>query len=85
MLWDPFLMKKLLKSVIYGTREQCTGALFTVEKSNVAAKKKKERNVKEQTQTQLSAQSKRALNPTQLNEIILSSSLRQSWQTMKIG
>ena len=36
-------MKKLLKSVICGTREQCTGALFTVKKSNVAAKKKRER------------------------------------------
>ena len=47
-------MKKLLKSVSCETREQCTGALFTMEKSNVAAeekKKKKERNVKEQTQT----------------------------------
>ena len=57
-------MKKLLKSVICETREQYTGALFTVEKSNVAAKKKKkkEQNVKEQTQTQLSAQSKGALS-----------------------
>ena len=84
MLEDPFLMKKLLKSVICETREQCMGALFTVKKSNAVGKKKK-KNVKEQTQTQLSTQSKRALNPTQLNEIILSSSLRQSWQTMKIG
>ena len=33
-------MKKLLKSVICGTREQYTGALFTVEKSNVAVEKK---------------------------------------------
>ena len=41
MLWDPFLIKKLLKSVICGTCEQCTDALFTMEKSNVAAKKKK--------------------------------------------
>ena len=36
-------MKKLLKSVIYGTREQCTGALFTIEKSNVAAEEKKKK------------------------------------------
>ena len=36
-------MKKLLKNVIYGTCEQCTGALFTEEKSIVAAKKKRER------------------------------------------
>ena len=41
MLWDPFLMKKWLKSVICGTYEQCTGALFTMKKSNVAAEKKK--------------------------------------------
>ena len=34
-------MKKLLKSVICGTREQCTGALFTVKKSNAVGKKKK--------------------------------------------
>ena len=34
-------MKKLLKSVICETREQCMGALFTVKKSNVVAKKKK--------------------------------------------
>ena len=34
-------MKKLLKSEVCGTREQCTGALFTTEKSKHAAKKKK--------------------------------------------
>ena len=39
-------MKELLKSVIRGTREQCTGALFTVKKSNVAAKKKKKKGAK---------------------------------------
>ena len=41
-------MKKLLKSEVCGTREQCTGALFTAEKSKHAAgekkEKKKERN-----------------------------------------
>ena len=47
VLWDPFLMKKLLKSVIYGTREQYTGTLFTMEKSNVVAKKKKKKNKKQ--------------------------------------
>ena len=36
-------MKKLLKSVICGTREQCTGALFTVKKSNAVGKKKKKK------------------------------------------
>ena len=45
--WDPFLMKKLLKSEVCGTHEQCTGALFTVEKSKRAVggeKKREERN-----------------------------------------
>ena len=37
-------MKKLLKSVICETREQCTGALFTVKKSNAVAKKKKKKS-----------------------------------------
>ena len=37
-------MKKLLKSEVFGTREQCMDALFKGEKSNVAAwKKKKEK------------------------------------------
>ena len=30
-------MKNRLKSEVFGTREQCTGALFTRENSNVAA------------------------------------------------
>ena len=41
MPWDPFLMKKLLKSEVCRTCEQCTGALFTAEKSKHAARKKK--------------------------------------------
>ena len=36
-------MKKLLKSEVCGTREQCTGALFTAEKSKHAAGEKKEK------------------------------------------
>ena len=36
-------MKKLLKSVICGTREQCTGALFTVDLSTIAGWTKKKR------------------------------------------
>ena len=32
MPWDPFLMKKWLKSGICGTHEQCIRALFTVHK-----------------------------------------------------
>ena len=38
-------MKKLLKSEVCGTCEQCAGALFTAEKSKHAARKiKRERN-----------------------------------------
>ena len=36
-------MKKLLKSEVCGTREQCMGALFTAKKSKHAAGKKKEK------------------------------------------
>ena len=41
-------MKKLLKSEVCGTCEQCMGALFTAKKSKHVAgkKKKKERNAK---------------------------------------
>ena len=65
MLWDPFLIKKLLKIVIYGTREQCTNALFTVDKVNYCGlnkkkKKKKREKRKGETQTLESLQSKRA-------------------------
>ena len=43
VLWDQFLIKKLLKSEVWGT---CACALFTAKKSKHAAgkKKKKERN-----------------------------------------
>ena len=42
MLRDPFLMKKLLKSVVCGTRKQCTG-----EKSKgYGWEKKKKKNLK---------------------------------------
>ena len=45
-MWDPFLIKKLLKSVICGTVNS-TNALFTVDKVNYCGlkKKKKEENV----------------------------------------
>ena len=46
MPWDPFLMKKLLKNEVCGTHEQCTGALFTAEKSKHAAGKKKKKGKK---------------------------------------
>ena len=46
VIWDQFLIKKLLKSKVWGICEQCTGALFTAKKSKhaVGKKKKKERN-----------------------------------------
>ena len=52
-------MKKLQKSVICGTHEQCTGALFTVdlltiagwEKKKEKKKKEEEKNVYYKTQT----------------------------------
>ena len=46
-------MKKLLKSKICGTREQCIGALFSVEKSKHVAGKKKKKKEKKETQTQI--------------------------------
>ena len=39
-------MKKLLKSEVFGTHEQCTGALFTAEKSKHAVGKKKRKKKK---------------------------------------
>ena len=44
-------MEKLQKSVICGTREQCTDALFTVDKSTIVGwtKKKKVADYKMQT------------------------------------
>ena len=39
-------MKKLLRSEICGTREQCTGALFTKEKSKHTAEGKKKKGRK---------------------------------------
>ena len=46
-------MKKLLKSKVCGTHEQCTDALFTAKKSKHVAgkKKKKERNTNVDPQT----------------------------------
>ena len=48
-MWDLFLMKKLLKNVICGTREQCTGALFTVEWSTIVGLTKKKKKAKRAT------------------------------------
>ena len=44
-------MKKLLKSVICGTHEQYTGALFTVDKSTIAGWTKKKKNADYKMQT----------------------------------
>ena len=43
-------MKKLIKSGVYGTHEQCIYALFTKDRSTVATEGKKKK--KEKTQTQ---------------------------------
>ena len=40
-------MKKLLKSEVYGSYEQCTRALFMGEKSTTAAKKREKKRKKE--------------------------------------
>ena len=48
--WNPFLMKKLLKSVVCGTHEQNTEIQFTGEKvKKVTAEKKKKKNSETQT------------------------------------
>ena len=46
-------MKKLLKSEVCGTREQCTGALFTAKKSKHATGKKKEKKKERNTNVDL--------------------------------
>ena len=51
-------MKKLLKSEVCGTQEQSTGALFTVEKSKHATRKKKERNATVDLQMQIQTDTK---------------------------
>ena len=44
---DPFLMKKLIKSGVCGTHEQCIYALFTKDRSTVAAEEKKKKKRRE--------------------------------------
>ena len=51
----PIFNKKLLKNVIYGTREQCMYVLFIVDKVNyygLNKKKKKEKNAEEKRKRQ---------------------------------
>ena len=43
MAWNPLLMKKFLKSEVYGSHEQCMRPTGVAEKSNIAAKKKEKR------------------------------------------
>ena len=50
MPWDQFLMKKLLKSGVCESYEQCTSALFTREKSTITAGKKKKKKKRENAQ-----------------------------------
>ena len=46
MLYDPFLMKKLLKSVICRTYEQCASALFVADLVKRCGWSKKKRKLK---------------------------------------
>ena len=63
MSWNPFLMKKLLKSEVCETHKQYTSVLFNVEKSKHAAGKKKEKKKRKETQTWIRKHgSKRILN-----------------------
>ena len=47
MLWDPFLIKKLLKSVICGTVNSAQMHCSQLTKSTIAAEKKKKKKKKE--------------------------------------
>ena len=48
MLWDPFLMKKLIKTGICGIHEQCTCALFTKDRVNSCSWKEKKKKKKKE-------------------------------------
>ena len=43
MAWNPLLMKKFMKSEVYGFHEQCMRPTGVAKKSNIAAKKEKKR------------------------------------------
>ena len=62
MPWDPFLVKKLLKSEVCGSREQYTGSTGVAEKSNIMAKKKKKRKERNANVGRANARSKCCLN-----------------------
>ena len=44
MLWDPFLMKVLLKKEVCGSREQCTDLLVTQKRASAKKKQKQKQN-----------------------------------------
>ena len=50
MLWDPFLIKKWLKSVIYGTVNSARMHCSQLIKSTIAAEQKKKKKKKRKTQ-----------------------------------
>ena len=52
MLWDPFLIKKLLKSVICGIVNSAWIYCLQLTKSTIAAEKKKKKKRKRKTQLQ---------------------------------
>ena len=60
MLWNPFLIKKLLKSVICGTVNSTHMHYSQLTKSTIAGKKREREKRSAETQTQESLQSKRA-------------------------
>ena len=67
MLWDPFLIKKLLKSVIYGTVNSTRMHCSQLTKSTIAGWKKKKKKKKRgkrrgEMQMPVSLQSKQSLN-----------------------
>ena len=62
VLWNSFLIKKLLKNVICEIREQYIDALFIVDKVNYCELYQKNKKRKRKTQMSESLQSKQAQN-----------------------
>ena len=65
----------LLKSDLYGSCEQCTGALFTQKSQQSLLKKKKKKRRKAQKQNTISSGSKRHLSVTFKFELITTNRL----------
>ena len=91
MLWDSFLIKKLLKSIIYGTPELYTYALFIVDKVNYCGlnkKKKRREKSKGEMHTPLLLQSKRSLCPPKGNPscpLGCRRYMKQKWASILLG